>query len=82
MYPLYALNITLALIQQKMCGSHACSPCILERKGHHFSLENNMDPDIQPFLLALLTQVEEMLIYPVNLIVICPNFAKTINSCT
>ena len=47
-------------------GAYACSRCILERKGHRFSLENNMDPGIQPPILAILTQVEEMLIFHVD----------------
>ena len=51
---------------KKIHGAYACSHCILERKGHHFSLENNMNLGIQPPVLAVLTQVEEMLISRTN----------------
>ena len=43
---------------KKFHGVYACSHCILERKGHRFSLENNMDPGNQPTALVVLTQVE------------------------
>ena len=36
------------------------------KRGHRFSLENNMDPGNQPAILAVLTQVEEMLIIRAN----------------
>ena len=51
---------------KKFHGAYICSHCILERKGHRFSLENNMDLGIQPHVLAVLTQVEEMLISRAN----------------
>ena len=47
---------------KKFHGAYGCSHCILEKKGNRFSLENNIDPGIQPHVLALLTQVEENLI--------------------
>ena len=51
---------------KKFHGAYACSHCILERKGHRFSLENNMDPGNQPVVLAVLTQVAKMLISHAN----------------
>ena len=50
------------IVMIKFHDAYTCSCCILERKGHHFSYENNMDPGIQPPVLAALTRVEEMLI--------------------
>ena len=47
-------------------GAYSCSHCILEQKGHLFSLENNMDLGNQPVVLLVLTQVEEMLISHAN----------------
>ncbi|KAH9293492.1 hypothetical protein KI387_041308, partial [Taxus chinensis] len=43
-----------------------CTRCYSERNGHHFSSWNNMDPGVQPHVLGVLTQVEEMLIARVN----------------
>ena len=43
------------IVTKKIHGAYACSCCILERKGHHFSLENNMDLGNQPTILAVLT---------------------------
>ena len=51
---------------KKFHGAYGCSHCIIERKGNHFSLENSMDPGIQTPVLAVLTQVEEMLISRAN----------------
>ena len=51
---------------KKFHGTYGCSCCILERKGRRFSLENNMGPGIQPPVLAVLMQVEEMLISRAN----------------
>ena len=56
------------IVMKKFHGAYICSRCIPERKGHRFSLENNMDPGIQPPVLAVLTQVEEMLISRANTI--------------
>eukprot|EP01018_Ginkgo_biloba_P035772 Gb_33711 [translate_table: standard] len=39
-----------------------CARCKSERGAHRFSMWNNMDPKEQPHVLAVLTQVEEMLI--------------------
>eukprot|EP01018_Ginkgo_biloba_P033877 Gb_14372 [translate_table: standard] len=39
-----------------------CSRCKHENPGNRFSLNNNMDPSDQPFVLHILTQVEEMLV--------------------
>ena len=39
-----------------------CNRCHRETNGHRFSKWNNMDPDTQPTILSILTQVEEMLI--------------------
>ena len=55
-----------SIVTKNFHEAYAYSRCILERKGHHFSLENNMDPRNQPAVLAVLTQVEEMLISLVN----------------
>ena len=46
------------IVTKKFHDAYTCSRCILERKGHRFSFENNMDPSIQLPLLAALTQVE------------------------
>ena len=54
------------IVTKKLHGAYACSCCILEQKGHLFSLENNMDLGNQPAVLAVLTQVEEMLINRAN----------------
>ena len=54
------------IAMKKFHGAYTCSRCILERKGHRFSLENSMGPSIQPAVLAVLTQVEEMLISRAN----------------
>ena len=54
------------IVMKKIHDAYTCSHCILERKGHRFSLENNMDLGIQPPVLAVLTQVEEMLISCAN----------------
>ena len=54
------------IVKKKFHDAYSCSRCILERKGHRFSFENNMDPDIQPPILTVLTQVEEMLISRAN----------------
>ena len=54
------------IVTKKFHEAYTCSGCILERKGHHFSLENNMDPGNQPTILVVLTQVEEMLISCAN----------------
>ena len=51
---------------QKFYGAYGFYRCILEIKGHRFSLENNMDLGIQPLVLAVLTQVEEMVISHAN----------------
>ena len=51
---------------KKFHGAYRRSRCILERKGNHFSLENNMDLGNQPTVLAVLTRVEEMLISCAN----------------
>ena len=66
MYAQFAKNVTLVLQRKKVHGAYTCSHCILEQKGHRFSLENNMDPGIQSHVLAVLTQVEEMIISHVN----------------
>jgi len=42
-------------------GNLYCSWCATAKSTHHFSLANNMDPGNQPFILATLTQIEEML---------------------
>ena len=47
-------------------GAYACSHCIVERKCNNFSFTNNMELNIQSSILAVLTQVEEMLICCVN----------------
>lgn len=39
-----------------------CSRCYGEKGIHRFSIANNMDPGEQPFVLKILSQVEEMLI--------------------
>ena len=39
-----------------------CARCKSERGAHRFFVWNNMDPKEQPHMLAVLTQVEEMLI--------------------
>ena len=54
------------IVTKKFHEAYTCSHCILERKGHRFSLENNMDPGNQPTVLAVLTQGEEMLISRAN----------------
>ena len=46
--------------------AYACSRCILKRKGHRFSLENNMDPGNHIDFLAVLIQVDEMLVSHAN----------------
>eukprot|EP01018_Ginkgo_biloba_P038592 Gb_30228 [translate_table: standard] len=43
-----------------------CSRCKHEKHGNRFSLSNNMDSGDQPFVLRILTQVEEMLIARVS----------------
>ena len=54
------------IVTKKFHEAYTCSRCILESKGHRFSLDNNMDPGKQPSVLAVLTQVEEMLISRAN----------------
>ena len=54
------------IAMKKFHGAYTCSRSILERKDHHFSLENNMDTRIQQLILAVLTQVEEILINHAN----------------
>ncbi len=39
-----------------------CMRCRREGTNHRFSARNHMDPGTQPYVLAVLTQVEEMLI--------------------
>ena len=56
------------IVKEKIHDAYTCSRCILEIKCHQFSFENNMDPGIQPPVLATLTQVEEMLISRVDLV--------------
>ena len=34
------------ITMRKFLAAYECSRCILERKGHHFSLENNMNSSI------------------------------------
>ena len=51
-----------SIVTKKFHDAYTCSHCILERKGHRFSFENNMDLGIQSPVLAIITQVEEMLI--------------------
>ena len=58
----------LGIVTKKFHDAYTCSHCILERKGHLFSFENNMDAGIQPPVHATLTQVEEMLISHANLV--------------
>eukprot|EP01018_Ginkgo_biloba_P021168 Gb_06945 [translate_table: standard] len=43
-----------------------CARCKSERGAHRFSVWNKMDPKEQPYVLAVLTQVEEMLIARVS----------------
>ena len=43
------------IVTKKTHGAYAYYRCILERKGHRFSLENNMDPGNQQIVLAVLT---------------------------
>eukprot|EP01018_Ginkgo_biloba_P011228 Gb_05719 [translate_table: standard] len=45
-----------------------CARCKSESGAHRFSVWNNMDPKEQPHVLAVLTQVEEMLIARISLI--------------
>ena len=45
----------LGIVTKKFHEEFTCSCCILERKGHRFSLDNNMDPRKQPLVLAVLT---------------------------
>ena len=52
----------LGIVTKKFHGAYTCSHCILEIKGNQFFIENNVDPGIQPPVLAVLMQVEEMLI--------------------
>ena len=54
------------IVTKKFHEAYTCSCCILEQKWHRFSLDNNMDLSKQPPVLAVLTQVEEMLISRVN----------------
>ena len=54
------------IVTKKFHGAYTCSCCILERKGHWFSFENNMDPRIQPPILVEVTQVEKMMISRTN----------------
>ena len=35
-----------SIVRRKIHDAYTCSRCILERKGHRFSFENNMDPGI------------------------------------
>ena len=48
------------IVMKTFHDAYTYSRCILERKGHCFSLENNMDPGIQPLVLAVLMQVEDI----------------------
>ena len=57
------------IVTRKIHDAYTCSRCILERKVHRFSFENNMDPGIQPPVLATLTQVEENLISYASLVI-------------
>ena len=54
------------IVTKNFHGSYACSRCILEWKFHCSSLENNMDLGNWPVVLAVLTQVEEMIISRAN----------------
>ena len=47
-------------------NGHICTHCHRENNGHHFSKWNNMDPDDQPIVLSILTQVKGMLIAQAN----------------
>ena len=49
------------IVTKNFHEAYTCSRRILERKGYRFSLDNNMDQGKQPPVLAVLTQVEEML---------------------
>ncbi|XP_057860503.1 uncharacterized protein LOC131069166 [Cryptomeria japonica] len=56
------------MLSHSSCKTPTCRRCINEKGVHRFSLHNNMDPGDQPIMLKILTQVEEMLIARVNLI--------------
>lgn len=57
-------------IKTRQCNGHStCYRCISEKKSHRFSISNNMDLGEQPIYLKVLTQIEEMLIVRVSLVI-------------